>query len=70
MHGNNDKHFKVSILPVQNQFGGHIWDALLYIWTRNHFYLIKSWKRAKQKLLKIVDDNQSGKRNLDNIMGP
>ena len=47
MHGNNDKHFKVSILPVQNQFGGHIWDALLYIWTRNHFYLIKSWKRAK-----------------------
>ena len=31
MHGNNDKHFKVSILAVQNQFGGHICDALLYI---------------------------------------
>ena len=64
------QHFKLNILPIQNESGGHIWDRLLYIWTRNYFYLVKSWKRAKLKLLKTVDSNQSGKRNLHNIMDP
>ena len=61
--------FKVNWLPVQNESDGHIWDGLLYVWTKSCFYLIKNWKRAKQKPLKTVDSNQSGKGSLDNIMG-
>ena len=60
----------MDILPVQNESGGHIWDGLLYIWTRNCFHLIKSWEHGKQKLLNTVDSDQSGKRNLDNITDP
>ena len=61
-------HIKLNILTAQNESGSHIWDGLLYISTRNYFYLIKSWKQAKYKLLKTVESNQSGKRNLGNIM--
>ena len=34
-------HFKVNvnILPIQNKFSGHIWDRLLYVWTRIFFVL-------------------------------
>ena len=32
--------------------------------NKNYFYLIKSWKRAKQKLLKTVGSNQSNKKTL------
>ena len=39
-------HLKLNILPIKNESSGRIWDGLLYIWTRNYFYLIKSWKCA------------------------
>ena len=31
--------FKVNILPAQNESGGHVWDGLFYIWSRNFFIL-------------------------------
>ena len=39
-------HLKLNILPIQNESSGRIWDGLLYIWTRNYLYPIKSWKCA------------------------
>ena len=40
-----------------------------YIFEQKIIFII-SRKRAKQKLLKTVDGDQSGKRNLDSIMDP
>ena len=36
------RHFKVNILPVQNESGGCIWVGLLYIWARNDFILSRA----------------------------